>query len=649
MYNISKMVKYNFVKYKYLIINKYRQSLKVIIGFTKKYTFLLLSLIFIILFFYSDITIENYSFSNILITLASIAGTILALVFTLSLIPIQNAASMWSFSVLKIYKKDRVSYRTFLLFGLAISFFILLSIFEDCINDNFLILILFLLMGILLDSLKFYYKHVVSLMDPQSILEKIKIQAFKTIDNIDDTAKIVAKNQYFLQEEKTDILKLEAQGYSTNPLYPQSIRYWFNDLAEIYQKSLNRNDLIVAKATLYTMVEILKYFLLKRKNNITYHSIFTGLLPVKEADVSKEIINPMCEILKDLFLISSKSSTENMALEVMETYKSIAISLSEVDIKLTKIPISYAKECNKYAQSIGSVEIPFQSTQIIFEAHNKIRVENIYDEVDSYIIDFLEDAIIYLYTKDKSELVEYSLKYLMQLNRYDDDFKIRFEKILEVGERLVPFALIIEITKGKLSGYIPHNEVYSLTGFASIGNIYEYVAKQKDISLLIDILDALWRHLRNIAEKYDMQNSFMMHEINSAIEHISDINIYLIKEKNIDEKKLLDKFKWLLSFYWVAYDKKETFNEYYLRKNVETLKKITIDYMKIDYMDVSLDALSNINAIYKFISKKSQDEYLLRDIQSEVEEIRNFSMSDEQYKTVTQKCNEILENAKGNE
>lgn len=104
-----------------------------------------------------------------------------------------------------------------------------------------------------------------------------------------------------------------------------------------------------------------------------------------------------------------------------------------------------------------------------------------------------------------------------------------------------------------------------------------------------------------------------------------------------------------MSFYWVAYDKKETFNEYYLRKNVETLKKITIDYMKIDYMDVSLDALSNINAIYKFISKKSQDEYLLRDIQSEVEEMNNFSISDEKYKTVTQKCNEILENAKGNE
>jgi len=649
MYNIVKMIKYNFVKYKYLIINKYRQSLKVIIDFTKKYTFLLLSLIFIILFFYSDITIESYSFTNILIALASIAGTILALVFTLSLIPIQNTASMWSFSVLRIYKKDRVSYRTFLLFGLAILFFISLSIFEDCINDNSLILILFLLMGILLDSLKFYYKHVVSLMDPQSILEKIKIQAFKTIDSIDNTAKIVAKNQYFLQEEKTDILKLEAQGYSTNPLYPQSIRYWFNDLAEIYQKSLNRNDLIVAKVTLYTMVEILKYFLLKRKNNITYHSIFTGLLPVKEADVSKEIINPICEILKDLFVISSKSSTENMALEVIETYKSIAIALSEVDIKLTKIPISYAKECNKYAQSIDSIEIPFQSTQIIFEIHHKMQVENIYEEVDSHIIDFLEDVIMYLYTKNKAELVEYSLKYLMQLNRFDDDFKIRFEKILEVGERLVPFTLIIEITKGKLSGYIPHNEIYSLTGFTSIGNIYEYAVKQKDISLLIDILDVLWRHLRNIAEKYDMQNSFMMHEINSTIEHISDINLYLIKDKKVVETQLIDKFKWLLSFYWVAYDKKETFNEFYLRKNVETLNKITIDYIKNDCIDVSLDALSNISAIYKFISKKSQNEYLIRDISSEVEKIKNFSMSDEKYKTVTQKCNEFSENAKGNE
>jgi len=647
MYDIVKMIKYNFVKIKYFVINQYKKSLKITIDFTQKYTFLLFSLILIVSFFYSDITIENYDFSNVLIALASIVGTILALVFTLSLIPIQNAASMWSFSVLRIYKKDRVSYGTFLLFGLAILFFILLSIFEKCINDNFLILILFLSMGILLDSLKFYYKHVVSLMDPQSILEKIRLQSFKTIDNIDATAKLVAKNQYFLQEEKTDILKLEAQAYGANPLYPQSIRYWFNDLEEIYQKSLNRNDLIVAKATLHTMVETLKYFLLKRKNNITYHTVFTGLLPISEADITQEIINPTCEILKDLSISSSNKSTENMALEVMETYKSIGIVLSEVDIKLTKIPISYAKECNKYAQSLDSIEIPFQSTQIIFEIHDKIRVENIYDEVDSYIIDFLKDAIIYLYTKNKAELVEYSLKYLMQLNRFDDDFKPRFEKILQVAERLVPFALIIESTKGSLSGYTPHNEIYSLTGFTSIGNIYQYAVEQKNIDLLIDILNVSWRHFRSVAEKYDIQNSFMMHEINSTIEHISDINLYLIKEKSIDEKKLIDKFKWLLSFYWVAYDKKETFNKYYLRMNVKTLKKITIDYMKIDYVDVSLNAISNINAIFEFISQKNKDEYLIQDLSSEIEKIRDFSMSDEKYKIVSEKIDKILENIKG--
>jgi hypothetical protein len=418
-------------------------------------------------------------------------------------------------------------------------------------------------------------------------------------------------------------------------------------LAEIYQKSLNRNDLIVAKATLHTMVEVLKYFLQKRKGNIYYHTVFTGLLPIKEADISKEIIIPVCEILKDLFISSSNKSTENMALEVMEIYKSIGIVLSEVDIKLTKISINYAKECNKYAQSIDSVEIPFQSTQIIFEIHNKIRVENIYDEVDSYIIDFLEDAIIYLYTKNKAELVEYNLKYLMQLNRFDDDFKIRFEKILQVAERLVPFALIIESTRGSPSGYTPHNEIYSLTGFTSIGNIYQYATEQSDGNLLVDILDVSWRHFRSVAEKYDIQNSFMMHEINSTIEHISDINLYLIKEKSIDEKKLIDKFKWLLSFYWVAYDKKATFNEYYLRTNVETLKKIVLDYMKNDCIDISLDALSNINAIYKFISKKNKDEYLIQDFSSEIEKIRDFSMSDEKYKIVSEKLDEILENIKG--
>lgn len=621
--NLIKIIKFNFVKFKYLAIFKYKKTIQKIEYFIKQYTFLLLASVLIFAFKYFDIVLKCNDFSNILIALASIVATILALVFTLSLIPIQNAASMWSFSILRIYKKDKVSYITFLFFGLSIIMFILLTVFEKSFDDDWMLYFLFILIGIVLDSLRFYYLHVVSLMDPQSILEKIKLQAFKTIDNIDELAKIVAKNQYFLQDKKTKMTILEASAYKMNQNYPQSIKYWFNDLAEIYQKSVARNDLIVAKATLSYILKILDYFIEKRKINLTFHLVSTGLLPVKEADVTKDIITPLCEVLKDLFDISCKNSTENMALEVIDAYKTMTINLSKINKHLILSPIHYAKDCIKNAQIKESIEIPFQAAQIMYEVHRNIEDETAFIDLDENIIELLEDVARYLYGKNRSEAAEIVVKYLMQLNKFDIHFKQRLERVLEVVYRLIPYGLITEISKNKLF-YNPLGEVYSLTSISSIGSIYQYESEQNDTNSLVDMLDVVWRHLRKIAENYDIQNSFMIHEIDSTIEYIADINLYQLREKRVDEKKINDKLKWLLSFYWVAYDKKTVYKEQYLRKCIETLKKIAISYHKNNFNDVALDIQSHIKAILESISKISNNVYLLEDIQKSYDELQEI-------------------------
>lgn len=617
------LVKFNFVKFKYLAIFKFKETRQKIEYFIKQYTFLLLASALIFVFQYFDIILKDNDFSNILIALASIVATILALVFTLSLIPIQNAASMWSFSILRIYKKDKVSYRTFLFFGLSIIMFILLTVFEKNFDDNCLLYLLFVLIGIVLDSLRFYYSHVVSLMDPQSILEKVKIQAFKTIDNIDDTAKIVAKNQYFLQDKKTEMTILEANAYKMNQNYPQSIKYWFNDLAEIYQKSVVRNDLIVAKATLSYILKILDYFIEKRKTNISFHLVNTGLMPAKEADITEDTITPLCEILKDLFDISCKNSTENMALEVIDAYKTMTINLSKIDKYLILSPIHYAKDCIKNAQIKESIEIPFQAAQIMYEVYRNIEDETAFLELDENIIELLEDVARYLYSKNRSEAAEIVVKYLMYLNKSDIHFKERLERVLAVVYKLIPYGLIIEISENKLF-YNPLTEVYSLTSVASIGSIYQYEVEQNDTNSLVDMLDVMWRHLRKIAENYDIQNSFMIHEINSTIEHIADINLYLLGEKRVDEKKINDKLKWLLSFYWVAYDKKTIYKEQYLRKCIETLTKIAISYHEDGFNDVTLNIQSHMKAILESISKISNNVYLLEDIQKSHDELQKI-------------------------
>jgi hypothetical protein len=205
-----------------------------------------------------------------------------------------------------------------------------------------------------------------------------------------------------INKQNNNITKQEAYRFLSN--YQQSINYWLNNFSEIYQKTVGRNDLLVAKATLNYMLKVLEYALEKRKDSTNYRLVHTGLLPIKEADIAKDIIYPFCDRLKELFILSCKSSTENIALEIIETYKKLAIVLSKFDLETVNIPIHYAKDCTKYSQSINSIEIPFQAINIIFHISTNSQNENNFRYIDTYIIDFIKDNIEYLYLKDRVEL-----------------------------------------------------------------------------------------------------------------------------------------------------------------------------------------------------------------------------------------------------
>jgi len=653
-------IKYLYIKSKLILFRAISNTQYLVNNILKLSIFTLVAIIFfwIICFFDLSMDLQEFDFKNVLLAIATIFATILALVFTLSLIPIQNAAQMWSFSILKIYKKDKQTFWTFFIFGLFTLVFIVLTIFEEKISDFLLFSFIVLSFSVILDVLRGYHSHVVSLFDPESILNKIKLQAFETIDYLDNTVKEVAKYNHLLldKDKKIDIKILEAKAYKTLPNYPQSINYWLRDLSEVYQKSISRNDLAVSKQSIFTMLEVIKYYVEKRKNNIYFYTVMTSLIPIQEADIDRDVLSPFYELAMNLFKVSVKRSSENNALEIIDFYKNISIYLANINPKLSSKPINYAMECIKYSQTINSIEIPFQASQIFFEISNTIGDKNLdYQDVDSHIMKAIEQIVLYLYIKNRPELSEYSTKYLMKLNKSDDDFIERLERIMEIVEGFVPFALLSEQNKGKISGYIPLSEVYSLTCDYSIGNIYEYavafckVDKKREFynpyQVLIDILDIYWRHLRAIAEKYDIQNSFMIHEIDQTIKYIAGINIELyknpIRDKENDLEELNEKFIWLMSFYWVSFEYKKTFNEYFCRKIIGSLKEITGEYLEQDLIEVAEYCVSHIESIINSIEKISNNIHLLNDLLEEVLEIKNLSDTSTKYKSISEKCIKI--------
>ncbi|MFA6629174.1 MAG: hypothetical protein WCS55_05340, partial [Sulfuricurvum sp.] len=434
--NLDK-IKYFYIKSKIFFDAKLSLVKFSFISIIKTHIFLFLSVLFLLLVRYFNWfkPTNEIDFTNILIAVATILATIFALVFTLSLLPIQNAAQIWSFSILKIYRRDRQHFRIFFGFGLFTLSCIILAVFEKQIDDFLLFSLIVILISAIFGVLVEYQAYITSLFDPENILNKIKLQAFETIDNIDNTAKKIAKYNYLLldKDKKTDIKILEAKAYKTLPNYPYVVNYWLRDLGEVYQKSVARNDFAVSKQAIFIMGEVIKYYVDKRKENIYFYTVMTSLLPIQEADIDKDVLLPFYELVMELFEVSIKQASENNALEIIEIYKNIAIYLTNINPKLSSKSINYAMECIKRAQSANSIEVPFQASQIFFEISNAIGDKNLdYQDVDSYIMKTIEQIVLYLYIKNRPELSEYSIKYLMKLNKSDDDFIERLEQIMKI-------------------------------------------------------------------------------------------------------------------------------------------------------------------------------------------------------------------------
>ena len=103
----------------------------------------------------------------VLSQLGATYGTILALVLTLSIIPIQRAAEVWSPSIVRLYRRDPVAYVTFVSLGVFCAASFLLAIRGLFPVPVSLVLALSLaVLGLSLDILRWYHGHVCRLLDP---------------------------------------------------------------------------------------------------------------------------------------------------------------------------------------------------------------------------------------------------------------------------------------------------------------------------------------------------------------------------------------------------------------------------------------------------------------------------------------------------
>jgi len=577
----------------------------------------------------SQKALENFQASEAVLTsLGATFGTILALVLTLSLIPIQRAGEMWSPSIIRLYRRDTLTHITFIVLGTfcAASFMLAVKgVFG--IPTSIIIPIAIVALGLSLDLLRWYHRHVCKLLDPAYAVRTVIINARKTIDQIQRAVAREANLKHgkltAQQKEKVNLMDIEAAMYPLVSGYPSAINGWIHDVSEIAGKATSRGDKYLASAAITAIQEIVNYFLIVRKKNLTLSPAPGALFLVPESDV-KVVTTQAYEALQEISRTASAIGDEITAIKVLEAFENIATLTTNLQsprfhsntAPLAGTPIGYLMSCVKYAQEKGLEDVPFQGAEILSRISLAAPKNIALTDVHIPVIDGIYEITLQLYVKRNAALADHTVGHLMAvLGKLLICEEFHYEEllghVLEKLEVMAPFAVINAQLAGSINMTSPLGKAYGLTNSQSLGYLFEKATSSAKIDPerewinpyhdLENLMDIYQRHFRNIGGQVEFADSFLLWELTHLIKHIAIVVGRLvshpIRPGRGDEQALVDKLEWILSFFWVAFDKKKTVSQQRADEACDVLVYVGLLFFDLGFPDVLKSSVSYIKSI----------------------------------------------------
>lgn len=615
----------------------------------------------------------------VLSQLGATYGTILALVLTLSLIPIQRAAEVWSPSIVQLYRRDFATYVTFVTLGIfcAASFF--LSVRGLFMPSSMVLSLALVTLGISLDLLRWYHGHVCRLLNPVHAIGLELTEAKRTIDRIRSHVTRISRMKHqslFAGEAQApSIESLESIIYPQIPGYPDSITYWINDLAEICVKAVTRGEKLLARFGVAAIAELTVYYLKARQSNLRALPSSQSMLSPITSDVCA-ITTPAYESLQEVSRVAARQGDEDTAIRVTEAYGAVAIHTAHLKTHafrdnsspLTAGPIYYALMCVKFSQSKGLDEIPFQSANILSKV-SKAAPKDI-DETDIHlpIIDGLGEIAMYFYGKKNQGLAEdingYHFSILTNLlQRKDYYFKSILRHVLEKLQTLAPIAITIGTAAPRHTLVRPLGKAYGLVNRESLAYIFEQAAEtlvEIDVERewvnpyhnVIEVADVIAKHLRTLADSNEFGESFLLCEIDHSIKYISNVIAKMVQHPvrpdHGDETDLIDKLLWILAFYWAAIHGKRRVSANRADEFSDSLTFIGLRFYELGHPEVLQSCISYIRSIIDAYSEIAQPAapYILGDLFAHLWGIR-LILVQRRNDALTQEVDRVLAKPRG--
>ena len=590
------------------------------------------------------VTDDFEAVETVLTALGATYGTILALVLTLSVIPIERAGEAWSASIVRLYRHDRGTYITFVWLGVCcVASFLFAVLGSSSLRGSVVMAACFIVLGISLDVLRWYHGHVCRLLDPEHAVAVGLKRGKKVVDRLKrvigrDTR--IRTGRLFANEKPSSSDRLrESIQYLYLPSYPAPIAGPIDDLAEIARKAIARGERPLARAAIGAIAELTNHYLSSRRENLMIYPHSESRSFEGRSDVGV-VTRESYDRLREISRSAVNASDEATAIHVSTALRSMAVhtanlaapAFSADTAPLSEAPLRHAFDCVKYAQSKGLDAVGLRSAWILWEVVLNVPRNIAPRHIWVPIIDGLHDIVVALYLSlrftDVATVTRYQLLIVGTAGFGSNKHYLKvLEETLGRIELQVPLAIENEQADGGRRGVQPLGQIYSPADGGSLGwdfcraiaALYaaeDQASYQAAYRRVVRMEEMLSNHFRRIAENNEFGGSLLAREIDAMIRQIAvAIADFVDTPAPFDEgndEELISGFIGFLAFYTTAFREKTSIDGRRVEQCCDSLTYIGLRFWRINHPTVLRHCIRCIKAIIESVCKaRTSANYLM--------------------------------------
>jgi hypothetical protein len=459
-----------------------------------------------------------------------------------------------------------------------------------------------------LDIVRWYYKHVCYLLDPNIAITKLEFSIKKLIDKYEYAAhRFVRMSEKVMPYENKNALgtnDLEKAFYLQPSVFLNEIYNHTDQISEFSLKALSRNDNVLVHASLHSLVEVTIYYLNKRKDNLHITRSPDLLFLVQESDADR-LLNHVFDLIKRIGLAAVAKDDESVCGAVFKEYCAISAcmaSLNENTYFMVSTPIAYMKtvvySCIQKRLFDSPYDAGLKLCRLAYNLPSNAPFENTYQP----IIELVKDISIYYVVLKKSAITNklcgatINVLLHLQANNYWQ-IKEVIKVVLELFETVV-FS-VLHVGEDPAQGLVLQTAITSAYTSLSQDLVLKFAEKaneNNDAHMLMEISSALRNHFSDLAKHCEFESNRMLQDLLSCLTDMFKIFIWYIHAQEDEDKRvvilenIINPYLCLLPVFFYG---KKKIDSHYNQQAVNILAYVAISCVSLEWNRHDIFTLSS--------------------------------------------------------